>query len=94
MDEIRLSFAGERFHLEHEVIVLIEVAFITLPYYMLGRIKNETRASAAIAAAAATPTRCTGEDTGGSRGYATERVEVEGKQLEENCNAGCLNRHH
>lgn len=91
MDEIRLSFAGERFHLEHEVIVLIEVAFITLPYYMLGRIKNETRASAAIAAA---PTRCTGEDTGGSRGYATERVEVEGKQLEENCNAGCLNRHH
>lgn len=50
-------------------------------------------ASAAIAAAA-TPTRCTGEDTGGSRGYATERVEVEGQQLEENCNAGCLNRHH
>lgn len=50
-------------------------------------------ASAAIAAAA-TPTRCTGEDTGGSRGYATERVELEGKQLEENCNAGCLNRHH
>lgn len=43
MDEIRLSFAGERFHLEHEVIALIEVAFITLPYYMLGRIKNETR---------------------------------------------------
>ena len=34
MDEIRLSFAGERFHLEHEVIALIEVAFITLPYYM------------------------------------------------------------
>lgn len=56
MDEIRLSFAGERFHLEHEVIALIEVAFITLPYYMLGRIKNETRAEAAVAAA---PTRCT-----------------------------------
>lgn len=34
VDEIRLSFAGERFHLEHEVIALIEVAFITLPYYM------------------------------------------------------------
>lgn len=34
MDEIRLSFAGERFHLEHEVIALIEVAFITLTYYM------------------------------------------------------------
>lgn len=34
MDEIRLSFAAERFHLEHEVIALIEVAFITLPYYM------------------------------------------------------------
>lgn len=34
MDEIRLSFAGERFHLEHEVIALIEVAFVTLPYYM------------------------------------------------------------
>lgn len=32
----------------------------------------------AEAAAAAAPTRCTGEDTGGSRGYATERVEVEG----------------
>lgn len=38
--EIRLSFAGERFHLEHEVIALIEVAFITLTYYMS---KNETR---------------------------------------------------
>lgn len=33
--EIRLSFASERFHLEHEVIALIEVAFITLTYYML-----------------------------------------------------------
>lgn len=35
MAEIRLSFASERFHLEHEVIALIEVAFITLTYYML-----------------------------------------------------------
>lgn len=34
MDQIRLSLGGERFHLEHEVIALIEVAFITLPYYM------------------------------------------------------------
>lgn len=40
MDEIRLSFAGERFHLEHEVIALIEVAFVTLPYYMS---ENEPR---------------------------------------------------
>lgn len=30
MAEIRLSFAGERFHLEREMIALIEVAFITL----------------------------------------------------------------
>lgn len=35
MAEISLSFAGERFHLEREVIALIEVAFITLTYYML-----------------------------------------------------------
>lgn len=31
--EIRLSSAGERFHLRREVIALIEVAFITLTYY-------------------------------------------------------------
>lgn len=34
VDQIRLSLGGERFHLEHEVIALIEVAFITLTYYM------------------------------------------------------------
>lgn len=34
VDEIRLSLGGERFHLECEVIALIEVAFITLTYYM------------------------------------------------------------
>lgn len=33
VDQIRLSLGGERFHLEHEVIALIEVAFITLTYY-------------------------------------------------------------
>lgn len=52
MDEIRLSFAGERFHLEHEVIALIEVAFITLPYYM-----SKMRRGRPV------PSLCTGEDT-------------------------------
>lgn len=33
VDQIRLSLGGERFHLELEVIALIEVAFITLTYY-------------------------------------------------------------
>lgn len=34
MAEIRPSFADERLHLEHEVIALIEVAFITLTYML------------------------------------------------------------
>ena len=38
-------------------------------------------AIAAAAAKAAAPIRCTGEDPGGRRSEATERVEVEGKQL-------------
>lgn len=39
MAEIRLSFAGKRFHLEREMIALIEVAFITLC------VENEAEAS-------------------------------------------------
>lgn len=90
VDEIRLSFAGERFHLEHEVIALIEVAFITLPYYMLG-CGDETRRTPATTAA---PTRCTGEDTGGSRGEATDRMEEGGGSSSSKKIAGCLNRRH